>query len=685
MLGFNFLASCTTNKALIPAEWFDINAYLKIASDGIVTILSPNPELGQGVKTAMPMIVAEELDVDWAKVIVEQAPLDTSKYTRQVAGGSQSIRTTWDSLRMAGATARKMLMNAAANKWQVPVEQCSTENGKVLHVASKKSIGYGELATAAAAMEVPKKVDLKDPKDFKLIGKAIKLVDSHKIVTGQPLFGSDLAREGMQIAMAVHPPAFGLKLKSFDDSKTRAMPGISNVVSYDNIVAVVGKTTWEVMKARKALEIEWEISSELESTSDHETKLHDALKRPTDRPARIDGNPEKAFTDAARIVERTYEAPFLPHNAMEPMTFFADVRGDKIELIGPIQTPESTRKRVSDKLGIPEKNISLMMPLMGGGFGRRLNGDFAVEAAMISKLAGAPVKLFYTREDDMTKGVYRPMVKSTYRAAIDKNGNLTGFHARGAGINGGAVRPENFPSGAIENLLVESHQIRSNVTTGAWRSPTHNYAGFAEQAFMDELAAELGKDPVQFRLELLEKAIENPAGQIDYEPARFMGVIKLVAEKAGWGTRKEGVYRGFATYHSHHTYCAEVADVVIENGRPKVKKVWCAIDCGIVVNKSGADAQCIGGIMDAIGHALYGELTLTQGVPDQNNFDRYQMGLMADAPEIESFYVQSQESPSGMGEPPLPTAMGAVANALSAALGKRLYKQPFDKELVVGR
>ncbi len=681
MLGFNFLASCTTNKAVIPTEWFDVNAYLKIASDGKVTILSPNPELGQGVKTAMPMVVAEELDIPWESVIVEQAPLDTDKYRRQVAGGSQSIRTTWDSLRMAGATARKMLINAAANKWQVAASECSTADGKVIHAKSKKSLGYGELATAASTMEVPEKVDLKDPKDFKLIGKSVKLVDRHKIVTGQSLYCSDIQKEGMHIAMAIHPPAFGLKLKSFNDKQAKAMPGITHVVSFDNIVAIVGKSTWEVMKARNVLDIDWELSSELESTADHDAKLHDALKRSHDRPSRKDGDPEKTFSEAARILERTYEAPFLPHNTMEPMTCFADVRGDVVEIIAPIQTPESSRRWVGEKLGVPEKNITVMMPLMGGGFGRRLNGDFMVEAAMISKLAGVPVKLFYTREDDMTKGVYRPMLKSTYRAAIDKNNNFTGYHVRGAGINGSAVRPENFPTGAIDNLLVESHQVRSNVTTGAWRSPTHNYSGFAEQAFLDELAAELGKDPIQFRLELLERAIKNPVGKIDYEPERFVGVIKLVAEKAGWGTKKEGVFRGFAVYHSHHSYCAQVVDVVLEDGRPKVKKVWCAIDCGIVINRAGANAQCVGGIMDAIGHALYGELTLTQGVPDQSNFDKYQLGLMADAPEVESFFVDSEHAPSGLGEPPFPTAMGAVANAISAALGRRVYKQPIMENL----
>ncbi|MFQ5448923.1 MAG: molybdopterin cofactor-binding domain-containing protein, partial [Saprospiraceae bacterium] len=482
LFGFNFFAGCAPDTASsVPLEWFDINAFLKIAANGTVTILSPNPEIGQGVKTAMPMVVAEELGVDWADVVVEQAPLDTEKYQRQVAGGSQSLRSSWDALRRAGATARQMLVNAAAEKWQVDAAECTTGNGKVHHAASGKSAGYGELAAAAAALDVPENVELKDPKDFKLIGTAIKNVDNQKIITGEPLYGMDTQRDGMLIAMAVHPPAFGMKLKSVDDSAATAMPGIEKVVTFHDIVAVAGRTTWEVMQARKALKIEWKTDTPAENTADHERMLAGALEKPTEEPARKDGNPERAFRTAAKIVERTYEAPFLPHNTMEPMNFFADVKEDKVELLGPIQTPEGTRRYVAEKLGVDESKISLMLTRMGGGFGRRLYGDFAVEAAMISKLVEAPVKLVYTREDDMTKGIYRPMLKSTYRAALDANGNLTGFHVRGAGINGDAVRPGNFPAGAIANYLAENHRLESNITTGAWRSPVHNFVGFAEQ------------------------------------------------------------------------------------------------------------------------------------------------------------------------------------------------------------
>ncbi|TAK34027.1 MAG: xanthine dehydrogenase family protein molybdopterin-binding subunit [Saprospiraceae bacterium] len=682
LFGFNFFAGSAPNAAAsVPLEWFDMNAFLKIAANGTITIMSPNPEIGQGVKTAMPMVVAEELDVDWADVVVEQAPLDTEKYRRQVAGGSGSLRSSWDALRRAGATARQMLVNAAAQKWQVDATECTTASGKVLHKASTKSASYGELAAAAVAMEVPENVELKDPKDFKLIGTAIKNVDNQKIITGQPLFGMDTQREGMLIAMAVHPPAFGMKLKSVDHSKATAMPGIEKVVTFDNIVAVTGRTTWEVMKAREALKIEWETDTPPENTAGHNRLLDEALLKQPEEIARKDGDPEKTFRTAAKIFERTYEAPFLPHNTMEPMNFFAGVRDGKVELLGPIQTPEGTRRYVAEKLGVNESSISLMLTRMGGGFGRRLNGDFVVEAAMISKLVGAPVKLMYTREDDMTKGVYRPMLKSTYRAALDAHGNLIGFHVRGAGINGDAVRPDNFPAGAIANYLAENHQLESNITTGAWRSPVHNFVGFAEQSFLEELAVEMGKDPVQFRLELLENAKNNPAGELQYDPDRFAGVIKLAAEKSGWGTGKAGVHQGFAAYYSHNTYVAEVVEVVMQENHPKVKKVWCAVDCGIVVNLSGAETEAAGGIIDGIGHALYGELTFKDGAPQQQNFNRYQLIRIGDAPEVETFFVKNEEPPTGLGEPTLSLAQGALANALSAATGKRLYKQPFDAAL----
>lgn len=709
ILGFNWLASCTPageEVASIPEEWFDINAFLKIADNGIVTILSPNPEIGQNVKTSMPMIVAEELDVDWDKVIVEQAPLDTKKYIRQVAGGSQSIRQGWNSLRMAGATARRMLMEAAAKQWEVPVEELTTQAGTILHAKSGQSIGYGAVASAAAAMEVPAEIELKDPKDFKIIGTSRKNVDGPKIVKGEPLFGLDIQREGMLIAMIEHPPAFGMKLKSLDASKAKAMPGIKDVFTFstampegqeplwsDNnafpeLVAIVGNTTWEVMKAKKALEIEWEQDTKAENSTDHEAALAKLLekgKAKLEEGDRKDGKPEAAFSRAAKVIERTYDAPFLAHNAMEPMNFFAHVTADKAELIGPIQTPENLSKTVAAVLGIPLENVSIMMSRMGGGFGRRLYGHFGTEAAVISQKAQVPIKLVYTREDDMTQGTYRPAYKVTYRAALDENNELIGFHVRGAGADGSPIFANRFPAGAVDHYLAESFTLESNISTGAWRAPRSNFIAFAEQAFLDEVAEAAGKDPIEFRLQLFERALQTPVGENnDYDAARYAGVLKLVKEKADWGKDMPGVHRGVSAYYCHNSYVAQVVDVVVENGQPKVQKVWCAVDCGIVVNPDAALNQIEGGIVDGIGHAMYSAMSFQEGRPQQNNFHNYRLIRNSEAPlAIETHFVDNGIDPTGLGEPSLPPIQAALANALAKATGERRYRQPFVQEKAV--
>lgn len=686
VIGFNILSSCTNPEqvASIPKEWFDVNAFLKIADNGMVTIMSPNPEVGQGVKTSMPMIVAEELDVDWKDVIVEQAPLDTDKFTRQVAGGSQSIRQSWEGLRMAGATARTVLVMAAAKTWEVDPSECTTEAGKVFHKASGKSVGYGEIASAAAGIEVPEQIELKDPKNFKIIGTAVPNVDIKEIVTGKPLFGIDYTREGMYIAMIEHAPAFGMKLKSVDDSAAKSMPGIQGVYSFDNLVAVVGSTTWEVKKAKEALKIEWESDGSQESSEDHSKLLNDLLAKKPVKPERKDGNPDAVFNNAAKVLEKSYEAPFLAHNALEPLCFFAHVTDEKVDLAGSIQTPERTRKQVAEKLQVEESKVSIGLTRIGGGFGRKLNGHYVVEAAMVSKLAGVPVKLVYTREDDMTQGNYRPAYKVMYRAAIDADGNLAGIHIRGAGLNGRSFFPDRFPAGTVDNYLAEMHDNPSDMTTYAWRAPVSNFIAYAEQAFIDELAAELGKDPIDFRLELFERAIQKPVGEKnDYDASRYMGVLKLVREKSGWDKPQQGVYRGVSAYYSHNSYVAQVADVVMENNRPVIKKVYCAIDCGIVINPSGAGNQAEGGIVDGIGHAMYSAMSFKNGIPQQKNFDTYRLIRINEAPQVETFYVDNGESPTGLGEPTLPPVGAAIANAIFKATGTRFYKQPFIQESAV--
>ncbi len=705
VLGFSWMASCTPTAEQVramPSEWFDINAFLKIGDNGVVTIMSPNPEIGQNVKTAMPMIVAEELDVAWKDVIVEQAPLDLVKYKRQLAGGSQSIRQGWQGLRMAGATARRMLLEAAAKQWEVPVSELKTSAGKILHEASSQSIGYGEVASAAANVDVPEEVELKDPKDFAIIGTSQKNVDGQKIVTGAPLFGLDTNREGMLVAMIEHPPAFGMKVKSFDAAEAKAMPGIKEVVQIDTkpegielqwsdtnafpqLVAIVGDSTWEVMQAKKALKIEWEKESAPESSEGHEQILSDLVSKGTKEAARRDGNVASAFAKAAKVVESTYSAPFLAHNTMEPMNFFADVTADKAELVGPIQTPEFLSKTVSALLDMPEEKVSIMMTRMGGGFGRRLYGHFGSEAALISQKVGAPIKLVYTREDDMTQGTYRPAYRVTYKAGLDENNKLIAWHVRGAGTHGSPVFADRYPAGAVENYLAENHAKDSNISTGAWRAPRSNFIACAEQSFLDEVAEAAGKDPIDFRLELFDRAIEDPIGQDnDYDPERYAGVLKLVKEKSGWGENKPGVYRGVSAYFCHNSYVAQVVDVVMEDGQPKVKKVHCAVDCGIVINPGSALNQIEGGIVDGIGHAMYSALTFKDGKPEQNNFNTYRLIRHSEAPlEIETHFVDNGIDPTGLGEPSLPPVAAALANAMYQTTGERKYHQPFTKDQAI--
>ena len=678
----------------MPESWYDVNAFLQVGDNGLVTIMSPNPEIGQGVKTSMPMIVADELDVDWNDVVVKQAPLDTDRFTRQLAGGSQSIRQGWTSLRQAGATARKMLVEAAAQTLEVPASELTTSGGIISHEASGRSVGYGDVAATAGTMDVPEEVELKDPADFTIIGTSRRNVDAAGIVEGKPLFGLDYKREGMLIAMIVHPPAFGMKLKSMDAEAIKAMPGIRDVVTvntappertwsdtnaFTELIAVVGESTWQVLKAKRSLEAEWEPEGDLESTAGHESELARLVESGRAEVGRRDGNPEAAFSSAANIIERTYTAPFLAHNTMEPMNFFADVTADRADLVGPIQTPENLRTSVASLLGMTEDQITVDMTRMGGGFGRRLYGNFGVEAAAISKAVGSPVQLIYTREDDMTQGTYRPAYNVTYRAALDSDNNLTAFHVRGAGVHGSPLFANRYPAGTVDNYLAEDLALDSNVSTGAWRAPRSNFIAGAEQCFLDEVAEAAGKDPIDFRLELFDRAKTDPVGDNnDYDAERYAGVLELVREKSGWGTERPGVYRGVSAYYCHNSYVAQVLDVVMDGDTPRVEKVWCAVDCGVVVNPEGAINQIEGGIVDGIGHAMYSSLTLTDGRPDQTNFDTYRLIRNPEAPKsIEVFFVENGIDPTGLGEPSLPPVSAALANALAKATGRRLYSQPF--------
>ena len=704
LIGFNLFNACKSD-AKVPVDisqlnFNDFNAFIKISNEGKVTIFSINPEIGQGVKTSMPMIIAEELDVPWDDVYVQQAPLDTKNFNNQIAGGSQSIRQNWEPLRQTGATAKQMLVNAAAARWGVSAKECTAKQGVITNSKGDK-LGYGDVVLEAAAMEVPENVTLKDPKDFTIIGKGTSNVDIDGIITGKPLFGLDYKEEGMLYASVLRPPAFGQVLESFDATAAKAIPGVIDVItigekarnflskgyvswtatlSGTDKVVVIAKTTWDAIKGKKAIKAVWKDESPLESTEFHNKTLLDLLDGTSFKTMRSDGDIDKAFAEADEVLERTYESSFLPHNTMEPMNFFANVSADKIHLVGPTQTPEEVAKSVAVLLDRNVDDIYVEMTRMGGGFGRRLYSDFALEAAEISNIIMKPVKMVSTREDDMTTGVYRPATKYRIKASI-KNGEISGYQLKEAAVGGNmyGLIPNFFPAAAISNYQVDVANYNSNITTGAWRAPYTNFLANAEQSFFDELAELMGVDRVQLHLDLLEKAKQNLDPKIEYSPERLQGVIKLATEKANWGHAKEGVYQGFSVYYCHNSHVAEVADIVMNNGLPEVKKVTVAVDCGVVVNPLGAKNQVAGGVIDGIGHALYGELTFNNGIPQSNNFDTYQLIRMGQTPQVDIHFVDSDIAPTGLGEPTLPP----VGAAVYKATGQRLTKQPYINHIKV--
>ncbi|NNE69284.1 MAG: xanthine dehydrogenase family protein molybdopterin-binding subunit, partial [Rhodothermales bacterium] len=588
MIGFNWLAGCRQADPGItmPDEWFEINGYVTIGDNGVVTIMAPNPEFGQNVQTSMPMIVAEELDVAWRNVVVQQANFNAAVFNRQFTGGSQGIRNAWSGLRMAGGAARHMLRQAAAELWEVPVEEVTTEAGILRHEGSRRSAGYGELASAAAKVSIPDEVPLKDASDFKIIGTSRKNVEAKNIVTGKPLYAMDRYGDNLLVAMVAAPPAFGMTLKSVNAASIEAMPGIREVFAFQTyaddyrrnffdtnafpeLVAIVGDSTWQVMKAKRALQAEWEpiaeggpVPTALESSSGHAEAMAEMAAMPG-RVARRDGNPEAAFADADQVIERTYTAPFLAHNPMEPINCVADVTADRAVLSGPIQAPEIIEQTLAARLGMPIENVEIELTRMGGGFGRRAYSHYLVEAAVISQRVGAPVKLMYTREDDMSFGVYRPTYHATYRAALDADRNLIGFHVKAGGIPESPLFANRFPAGSVDNYLAEGWSIPSNITIGAFRAPRSNFIAGVEQSFLDEVAEAMAKDPIDLRLELLQRAADNPVGERnDYDPERLAGVLELVREKSGWGEPvPAGVHRGVAAYFCHSSYAAHVLDL----------------------------------------------------------------------------------------------------------------------------
>ncbi len=650
------------------------NAFVRVGNDGTVTIWSARSDMGQGVRTAMPMIVADELDADWSTVRILQADADPSRYGRMMTVGSSSVRGhAWMALRQAGATARQMLVAAAAAEWRVPAADCRTESGRVFHDASKRSVSYGDIASAAAAMPVPAEPRLKDPKDFKLIGKRIPLVNTKQKVSGRAAYGIDARVPGMSFATVVHPPVFGDSVRSFDATQTRAVPGVKEVVRIPSGVAVVAGNTWAAIKGARALTVEWQ-SGGFAMSSDGIFQSLAELARTPGMQARSEGDVEAALSAAPHVVEATYQAPYLAHATMEPMNCTADVRADRCEIWAPTQNPQGTQHAAAQLTGLPIDKVTVHVTYLGCGWGRRSRTDFVEDAVATSKAIGAPVQVLWTREEDMRHDQYRPAAHVEFQGALDARGRVTALRARiatppisgrGDGVDGPAVDAIATTPYAIPNLRVDYGRPDIGVPVGYWRSVGPSQNAFFIESFIDELAYAAKRDPLDVRLELLSGT------------PRLKHVLEVAAERSAWKTpAPAGRARGLAVAELDGSYVAEVAEVSVDNGRPRVHKVWCVADCGRVMHPGIVEAQLMGAIIGGLTAALYGDITVENGRVQQGNFNDYRMVRMREAPEYDIFLVQSEEEPGGAGEPGVPQIAPAVANAIFRLTRTRVRRLP---------